>query len=66
MNFMKKIVDYAYPNMVLARVRESEKFYKMKNSSDINLPPFKKAQILQKQRNNLLGNYLKQSINIQK
>ena len=66
MNFMKKIVDYAYPNMVLARVRESEKYYKKKESADINLPPFKKAEINEKQRNNILGNYLKQSIDIHK
>ena len=66
MNFMKKIVDYAYPNMVLARVRESEKYYKKKESADINLPPFKKAEIIEKQRNNILGNYLKQSIDIHK
>ena len=66
MNFMKKIVDYAYPNMVLARVRETEKVYKKKNLSDLYLPPFKKVEIFNKQRNNTLGEYLKKSINIQK
>jgi hypothetical protein len=66
MNFMKKIVDYAYPNMVLARVRETEKVYKKKNLSDLYLPPFKKVEIFNKQRNNTLGDYLKKSINIQK
>jgi len=65
MNFMKKIVDYAYPNMVLSRVRESEKFYKKKNLSEMNLPPFKKAEISDKHRNNILGDYLRQSISIQ-
>ena len=65
MNFMKKIVDYAYPNMVLARVRESEKVYKKKNKSEIRLPPFKKAELSQKERNNMIGNFLRQSINVQ-
>ena len=65
MNFMKKIVDYAYPNMVLARVRESEKVYKKKNVSEIKLPPFKKAELSEKQRNNMIGNFLRQSINVQ-
>ena len=62
MKFMKKIVDYAYPNMVLARVRETEKIYKKKNLSDINLPPFKKVENIEKKRNNILGDYLRQSI----
>ena len=62
MKFMKKIVDYAYPNMVLARVRETEKVIKRKNLSELNLPPFKKAENLEKKRNNILGNFLKQSI----
>ena len=65
MNFMKKIVDYAYPNMVLARVRESEKVYKKKNTSEIKLPPYIKAELSQKQRNNMIGNFLRQSINVQ-
>ncbi len=64
MNFMKKIVDYAYPNMVLARVRESEKFYKKKSLSQCNLPPFKKAEIKNKKNNKYLGDYLKESIKI--
>ena len=67
MNFMKKIVDYAYPNMVLARVRESEKAYKKnkkKSLSEINLPPFKRAEINIKQNNKYLGDYLRQSIKI--
>ena len=64
MSFMRKIIDYAYPNMVLARVRESEKIIKKRNLSQQNLPPFIKAEIINKQRNNNLGNFLRQSINI--
>ena len=65
MNFMKKIVDYAYPNMVLARVRESEKFYRNKNCKEFNLPPFKKVEMTNKQNNKYLGDYLRKSIIIQ-
>ena len=65
MSFMKKIVDYAYPNMVLARVRETEKVNKKRNKSELSLPPFMKAEILQKQRNRILGDFLKQSFYIQ-
>ena len=65
MNFMKKIVDYAYPNMVLARVRETETISKKKNLSELYLPPFKKAELFNKQRNNLFREYLTKSINIQ-
>lgn len=64
MSFMKKIVDYAYPNMVLARVREKEKVYKKDNLSEFYLPPFKKAEVLNQKRNNTLGEYLTKSINI--
>ena len=66
MDFMKKIVDYAYPNMVLARVRESERVCKKKSLSEINLPPFKKAELTNKQNNKFLGEYLRQSIKIHK
>ena len=65
MNFMKKIVDYAYPNMVLARVRETKTISKKKNLSELYLPPFKKAELFNKQRNNLFREYLAKSINIQ-
>ena len=64
MNFMKKIVDYAYPNMVLARVRESEKAYKKHSSNEFNMPPFKKAEIKYKRNNKYLGDYLRESIKI--
>ena len=66
MDFMKKIVDYAYPNMVLARVRESERVCQKKSLSEINLPPFKKAELTNKQNNKFLGDYLRQSIKIYK
>lgn len=33
-NFMKKIVDYSYPNMVMARVRESQRILKRKRLNE--------------------------------
>ena len=65
MNFIKKIVDYAFPNMVLAKVREKEKTYKKKNLSEINIPPFERAIKDKKEKNSFLGDFLKKSINIQ-
>ena len=64
MNFMKKIVDYAYPNMVLARVRESEKVIRKKILSEERLPPFKKVDEITKKNNINLGNMLRKSIKI--
>jgi hypothetical protein len=64
MSFMKKIVDYAYPNMVLTRVRESEKVLRKKILSEERLPPFKKADELTKKNNIHLGNLLRKSIKI--
>ena len=62
MNFMKKIIDYAYPNMVLARVRESERVIRKNNLSE--LPPFKRVEIMKKKKNAILGDFLRKSINI--
>ena len=62
MNFMKKIIDYAYPNMVLARVRQNENITRKNNLSEI--PPFKRVELMKKKKNVILGDYLRQSINI--
>ena len=62
MNFMKKIIDYAYPNMVLARVRQTAKIIRKDNLSEI--PPFKRVELMKKKKNVILGEFLRQSINI--
>ena len=62
MNFMKKIIDYAYPNMVLARVRQNENITRKNNLSEI--PPFKRVELMKKKKNVILGDFLRQSINI--
>lgn len=48
MNFMKKIIDYAYPNMVLARVRQNENITRKNNLSEI--PPFKRVELMKKKK----------------
>ena len=62
MNFMKKIIDYAYPNMVLARVRQTEKIIRKNNLSQ--LPPYKRVELMKKKKNVLFGDFLRKSINI--
>ena len=62
MNFMKKIIDYAYPNMVLARVRQTAKIIRKNNLSEI--PPFKRVELMKKKKNVILGEFLRKSINI--
>ena len=63
--FMKKIVDYAYPEMVLTRVREANKI--LENSRNMkNLPPFKFADYNLKQYNKNVTKELSKSLNINK
>ena len=64
LDFIKKIFDYSYPNMVLSKVRKSS--HEKHNSKENNIPPYKKAELLQKQRNDYLGKYLQLSLDIQK
>ena len=66
--FMKKIVDYAYPNMVLCKVREEKKNRnsRLRNNVALSMPPFKKADALKKICEKSLESHLKQSINIDK
>ena len=66
--FMKKITDYAYPNMVLCKVREEKRNRKLRlrNNVALRLPPFKKADMLKKAYEKSLELHLKQSINIDK
>ena len=63
--FMKKIVDYAYPEMVLTRVREANKI--LENSRNMkNLPPFKYADYNLEQYNKNITKELSKSLNINK
>ena len=57
-----KMNDYAYPNMVLARVRQNENITRKNNLSEI--PPFKRVELMKKKKNVILGDFLRQSINI--
>ena len=62
--FMKKIVDYAYPNMVLARVREEKKKLNKYKSLEQKLPSFKLADYNWKKKQKILDNSLTKSINV--
>ena len=66
LSFIKKIFDYSYPNMILCKVRKSGRYYDKKSLMENNIPPYKKAELLQKKRNEFLSDYLKMSIDIQK
>jgi hypothetical protein len=61
--FIKKIVDYAYPEMVLTRVREANKI--LESTRNMNkLPPFKSADYRLKQHNKIITKELSRSLNI--
>ena len=62
--FIKKIVDYAYPNMVLARVREEKKKLNKHKSLEQKLPSFKLVDFDRKKKQKLLDKALGKSINI--
>ena len=65
LSFIKKIFDYSYPNMVLSKVRKSGKYSDKRALTQDNIPPFKRAELLQKKRNDILEKYLKMSLNIE-
>ena len=65
LGFIKKIFDYSYPNMVLSKVRKSGKLYDKRANTEKNIPPFKRAELLAKKRNDVLEKYLKMSIDVQ-
>ena len=65
LGFIKKIFDYSYPNMVLSKVRKSEKLYDKRANTEKNIPPFKRAELLAKKRNDIIEKYLKMSIDVQ-
>ena len=66
LSFIKKIFDYSYPNMVLSKVRKTGKYHDKRALTEMNIPPYKRAELLARKRNDILGNYLKMSINVQK
>ena len=65
LGFIKKIFDYSYPNMILARVRKQGKNNK-RSLTENNIPPYKKAELLAKRKNDFLEKYLRMSIDVQK
>jgi hypothetical protein len=64
-SFMKCVVDYSYPYMVLARVKEKTKEINKHRKLYFYLPTFKIVDHENKIQENNLKNYLLNSINIQ-
>ena len=64
--FMKKIVDYAYPETVLTRVREANKMIKYSRNRTNNLIPFKSEDNKLELYNNIITKDLKKSFTISK
>ena len=64
LSFIKKIFDYSYPNMVLSKVRKSK--HEKRNLTEIYIPPYKKAELIKKKRNDYLWKYLRTSIDVNK
>ena len=61
---MKKIVDYLYPNMVLAKVKEEKKrIYKAK-SLDFKMPLSKLILLKLKEKQESLNSFLGKSLSL--
>ena len=63
---MKKIVDYAYPEMVLTRVREANKILEYTRKNNKNFIPYKSADYKLQQYNRILTKELIKSFNFSK
>ena len=64
--FMKSVVDYSYPDMVLFKVKQSEKLLKIKNKENKILEPFKIKDLKLKNKEKLMKDYLNDAIHITK
>ena len=63
---MKKIIDYTYPIMVLSKVRNTRTIKDKKIIDEMKIAPYKRAQLSEKFRNQILEQYLKMSIDVKK
>ena len=52
--------------MILSKVRKTGKYHEKRSLTENNIPPYKKAELLEKKRNYILGKYLKMSIDVKK
>ena len=64
--FMKSVVDYSYPDMVLFKVKQTEKLLKIKNNGNKILEPFKIKDLKLKKKEKLMKDYLNDAIHITK
>ena len=51
--------------MILSKVRKVENYGGKRSLTENSIPPYKRAELLEKEKNNILGQYLKMSIDIQ-
>ena len=64
--FMKKIIDYAYPNMVLVRIRENNKIIDSAKKKKVKLLKNKQEIFLRENKNKELDNFVIKSNSIKK
>ena len=64
--FMKSVVDYSYPDMVLFKVKQTEKLIKIKDKNYNVLEPFKVTDLNNKKKENMLKDYLNGAIDVTK
>ena len=64
--FMKSVTDYAYPDMVLFKVKQTEKLIKIKDKNYNVLEPFKVTDLHNKMKENMLKDYLNGAIEVTK
>ncbi len=64
--FMKSVVDYSYPDMVLFKVKQTEKLIKIKDKNYNVLEPFKVTDLHNKMKENMLKDYLNGAIEVTK
>ena len=63
---MKSVVDYSYPDMVLFKVKQTEKLLKIKSNENKILEPFKIKDLKLKNKEQLMKDYLNDAIHITK
>ena len=61
--FIKKIIDYVYPNMVFSKVKEDKKLYKIK-SLELKLSQSKLALIQKKREQKNFDIYMGKSLKL--
>ena len=64
--FIKSIIDYAYPEMVLGRIREANKYIKISRNSRKNAIDFKAVDYEKRLQNKMITKNILEAVNIKK